>query len=242
MNKRILLTGASGGIGRNCVKPLLDAGYDLVLHYHNNLELLVEHLDGIKVKKRIPCLKADLTKEDEVQELFACIHDTVGPVDILINNAGVSSSGMSWKLSIDEWNHTLNSNITTAFLASKHAIPMMRERQWGRIINIASVVAQIGMPGTSAYAASKSALYGFTRSVAKELANKNITVNTLSLGYMETGMIETVTEEFKNEIIDKIPMKKLGSIDSIVSSILFLISEESSYITGQDIGINGGLA
>jgi NAD(P)-dependent dehydrogenase (short-subunit alcohol dehydrogenase family) len=242
MNKTILLTGASGGIGLNLIKPLSDAGYDLALHYHEKIEPLAEKLDEVKPKTKVACFKADLSVEADVITLFNGIKDFCGGVDIVINNAGISFSSMSWKMKLEDWMHTLNTNLTTAFLTTKHALPYMREQEWGRIINVSSVVAQTGVAGASAYAASKSALYGFTKSVAKEVANKNITINTLSYGYMDAGMIDTLTPEMRDYTLAQIPMKKFGPVENIASTLLLLASEESNYITGQNIPINGGLA
>jgi len=150
MSRTILLTGASGGIGRKCIEPLLKAGYRLALHYHENIEDLARELERIAPKQHIPCFKADLTREEDVIELFEAMRDSIGLPDILINNAGTSSSGVSWKLSFEEWNRTVSTNLNSVFLTTKHALPAMREKKWGRIVNISSVVAQLGMPGTSA--------------------------------------------------------------------------------------------
>ena len=242
MNKTILLTGASGGVGLELIKPLSDAGYDLALHYHEKLTPLANKLDEVKPTTKIACFKADLTIEAEVTALFNGIQDFCGGINILVNNAGISMSGMSWKMELGDWMTTLNTNLTSAFLCTKNALPFMRQNNWGRIINVSSVVAQTGFIGTSAYAASKAGLYGFTKSVAREVANKNITVNTMSYGYMNAGMIDVLTEELQEEILAQIPQKQFGPIESIAKTITFLASEEASYITGQNIPINGGLA
>ena len=242
MSKTILLTGASGGVGLELIKPLSDAGYDLALHYHEKLAPLANKLDEVKPTTKIACFKADLTDEAEVTAMFNGIKDFCGGIGILINNAGISISGMSWKMELSDWMTTLNTNLTSAFLCTKNALPFMRANSWGRIINVSSVVAQTGFIGTSAYAASKAGLYGFTKSVAREVANKNITVNTMSYGYMNAGMIDVLTEELQEEILAQIPQKQFGPIESIAKTITFLASEEASYITGQNIPINGGLA
>ena len=242
MTKTILLTGASGGVGLELIKPLSDAGYDLALHYYEKLEPLAEKLDEVRPKTKVACFKADLTLENDVIALFNGVKDFCSGIDILVNNAGISMSGMSWKMELIDWMTTLNTNLTSAFLCTKSALPYMRENNWGRIINVSSVVAQTGFIGTSAYAASKAGLYGFTKSVSKEVANKNITVNTMSYGYMNAGMIDVLTEDLQAEILAQIPRKQFGPIESIAKTITFLASEEASYITGQNIPINGGLA
>lgn len=242
MTKTILLTGASGGVGLELIKPLSEAGYNLALHYHEKLEPLAEKLDAVNPETKVACFKADLTLESEVIALFESIHEVFDGIDILVNNAGISISGMTWKMDLADWTTTLNTNLTSAFLCTKYALPYMRENAWGRIINVSSVVAQTGFIGTSAYAASKAGLYGFTKSVAREVANKNISVNTMSYGYMNAGMIDVLTDELQAQIIEQIPQKRLGPIDNIAETILFLASENAGYITGQNIPINGGLA
>ena len=242
MTKTILLTGASGGVGLELIKPLSDAGYNLALHYHEKLEPLAEKLDEVKPTTKVACFKADLTLETDVITMFNGVKDFCGGTDILVNNAGISMSGMSWKMELNDWMKTINTNLTSAFLCTKNALPYMRENNWGRIINVSSVVAQTGFIGTSAYAASKSGLYGFTKSVAREVANKNITVNTMSYGYMNAGMIDVLTEDLQAQILDQIPQKQFGPVESIAKTITYLASEEASYITGQNIPINGGLA
>ncbi|MGH2574986.1 MAG: SDR family oxidoreductase, partial [Ignavibacteria bacterium] len=148
---------------------------------------------------------------------------------------------VSWKLGLDEWNRVLAVNLTGPFLCIKHSLPLMRKNNWGRIINISSVVAQTGVPGTSAYSASKAGIFGLTKSISKEVANKNITVNTIALGYFNEGMIAQVPEELKMQIKSAIPKSDFGDPIDIVNCIHFLIEDTSSYVTGQTININGGL-
>ena len=242
MTKTLLLTGASGGVGRELIKPLADAGYNLALHYHEKIDELEAEIDRVKPKVKVACFKADLTRESDVVEMIDSINSHFGGVDVLVNNAGISLNAMSWKMDLVDWQKSLDTNLTTAFLCTKHVIPNMRKNEWGRIIHVSSVVAQIGVAGASAYAASKSALFGFTKSVAKEVANKNITVNTMSYGYLDAGMINSLSEEFQEELKNQIPQHRLGPVENVAQTILFLASPEANYITGQTININGGLA
>lgn len=241
MTKTILITGASGGVGTQLIEPLSKAGYNLALHYNTNLQALEEHLDRVKPATKVACIKGDLTREEEVKELVSTALDLFGSIDILVNNAGISSSSISWKMDLEHWNNTLNVNLTSTFLVCKHVIPHMRKNEWGRIINNSSVVAQSGMPGTTAYAASKAGIEGFSKSLAKELVSKNITVNTLSYGYMDAGMINVLTYEIKEIVRESIPQKRFGPVDNIAGAIKHLASNEADYVTGQVININGGL-
>jgi NAD(P)-dependent dehydrogenase (short-subunit alcohol dehydrogenase family) len=164
-----------------------------------------------------------------------------GKVDVLINNSGISRNAVTWKTTDADWEETLLVNLTAPFKLCRAFIPAMRKQNGGSIINITSVVAQTGVVGTAAYAASKAGLIGLTKTMAKELAPNNIGVNALSLGYFEKGMISNVPEDLKNEIVAQIPMKKLGSVQTICKTISWLIDDETSYVTGQVINLNGGL-
>ena len=237
----ILLTGASGGVGRSLIKGLSDAGYHLALHYKDGFDELSELITAIKPKTKVALFKADLRLESEVSEMVASIIDLYGKIDVLINNAGKSMSGMSWKQSLEDWDDLIRTNLTAPFLVCKHVLPHMREREYGRIINVSSVVAHIGMPGTTAYAASKSGLEGFTRSLAKEVVNKGITANNLAYGYMDAGMIDVLNDDMKNIVKAMIPANTFGPTDDILSALLYLADEKSSYVTGQTIHINGGM-
>jgi len=237
--KNILLIGASGGVGQQISVALAAQGHRLALHGLNNREGLDE-LAGRLGNDSKPYL-ADITIESQVQSLINEVMADFGSIDILINNAGVTRSAMSWKLSAEDWNDTISVNLTGPFLCSKHALAGMRENGWGRIINITSVVAQAGMPGTVAYAASKAGLIGMTKSMAKEVAKKGVTVNALALGYFEAGMLYTIPEEMREGIRETIPMESFGDTATISQTIGFLCSEEAGYITGQTINLNGGL-
>ena len=232
--KVILITGASGGLGSAMSEFLYNQGHKLVLHSNKGKIKLPE-------SKNLFHVKANLRDEKEVIQMFKKIEGVVGGVDILINNAGISKSGISWKTPLDEWQETIDVNLTAVFLTTKLSIPNMRKNKWGRIINISSIVGQTGFVGTVAYAASKAGLLGITKTLSKELASANITVNSLALGYFNQGMIRDVPEELKNEIIADIPMKKLGDPETICKTIDLLISDEGEYITGQTINLNGGL-
>ncbi len=233
--------GASSGIGSHLVKGLTDS-FNLALHYNTSsgkVEKLISELDNTK-SKIIP-YKADITNEKEVNSMVEKIKNDFGSIDVLINNAGVSIDAMTWKLSLESWQKVIDVNLTGPFLCIKHTLPVMRENNWGRIINISSVVASTGVPGTAAYAVSKSGLYGLTKTVSKEIAKYNITANIISLGYFDAGMLYTIGEDIREQIKQTIPQKEFGNPNEIVSCVKYLTSDNSKYITGQVIHINGGL-
>jgi 3-oxoacyl-[acyl-carrier protein] reductase len=242
LSRTILLIGASGGLGRRFAAEFGKSGYNLALHYHEHKEgtdSIERELKSSNVTLR--AYQADIQDESQVASLVKRVNENFGGIDILINNAGITKDAVSWKLRLDIWNEVLGVNLTGPFLCIKHVLPIMREKNWGRIINISSVVPQIGVAGTAAYSASKAGVSGLTKTIAKEVVNKNITVNTIALGYFREGMISQIPEDIRNMIRDSIPKKEFGDPMDIVNCIRFLIDENSSYITGQTININGGL-
>ena len=231
--KVILITGATGGLGSAMVKHFEKQDVRLVLHTFQQepFDVACEHA----------WFKADLRDENQVQNLVASVMANFGRVDVLINNAGISKNGMSWKLAPRDFNEVIAVNLTAPFLLCHGVIPSMRTHNFGRIINISSVVAQTGVPGTVAYAASKAGILGMTKTIAKEVANQSITCNALALGYFDQGMISEVSEELQQQIIAQIPKSRLGGVETILNTIDWLLKEESDYITGQTISLNGGL-
>ena len=239
--KIALLVGASGGVGVKLALDLAKAGFHLALHYksgENSIQSLVEEVNALT---SCIAVEADITKEAEVLQMVQQVEQALGPIDVLINNAGITRSGMTWKLSGADWEDTLAVNLTGPFYTSKAVLPGMRSRTWGRIINITSVVAQTAVPGTSAYAASKAGLIAMTRTIAAEVATKGITVNCLALGYFDAGMLYEIPEELRENIRNTIPQKSFGDISTISDTILHLCSDSASYMTGQTLNLNGGL-
>ncbi|MNK02205.1 3-oxoacyl-[acyl-carrier-protein] reductase FabG [compost metagenome] len=234
MDKRvIMITGATGGLGSAMVKHFEKQDVRLVLHTFQQepFDVACEHA----------WFKADLRDENQVQNLIASVIVNFGRVDVLINNAGISKNGMSWKLAPRDFNEVIAVNLTAPFLLCHGLIPSMRTHNFGRIITISSVVAQTGVPGTVAYAASKAGVLGMTKTIAKEVANHSITCNALALGYFDQGMISEVSGEMQQQIIAQIPKNRLGGVETILATIDWLLKEESDYITGQTISLNGGL-
>ena len=233
--KVILITGASGGLGADISSYLYEnTDLKLALHCYKNKISIAEN-------ERVLHVNADLSDNKQIESMVNKVLTVFGTIDVLINNAGVSKSNMSWKTQLRDWNETLAINLTAPFLMMKAVIPTMKNNNWGRIISITSVVAQTGVIGTAAYAASKAGLIGLTKSVSKEVAQSGITVNALALGYFNRGMINDVPEDLKDEIVNAIPVKKLGDANLICKQLLFLIDDDAAYITGQTININGGL-
>jgi NAD(P)-dependent dehydrogenase (short-subunit alcohol dehydrogenase family) len=233
-NKIILITGASGGMGKELTEYFNRQNCKLVLHYHRN-SIQTGNSESVMT------VQADLTDEQQVKGMIDAIIERFGRIDVVINNAGISRSSISWKTELEAWKETMAINLDAPFLVSKAVSPIMRDQRSGRIINITSIVAQTGMIGTAAYAASKAGLIGLTKTMSKELASSNVTVNALALGYFNTGMIRDVPQELQEKIIESIPMKQLGDPITVCKTIAWLISKESSYVTGQVINLNGGM-
>jgi NAD(P)-dependent dehydrogenase (short-subunit alcohol dehydrogenase family) len=231
--KVIVITGATGGLGSEMVKHFEQQNVRLALHTFQQepFDVACEHA----------WFKADLRDPQQIDTLIAAILANFGRIDVLINNAGISKNGMSWKLSDADFNEVVAVNLTAPFKLIKGFLPKMREQKSGRIISISSVVAQTGVVGTAAYAASKAGLIGLTKTVSKETATNGITVNCLALGYFNIGMIDEVAPEMQAQIIQAIPQQQLGSVATILATIDWLISKEADYITGQTISLNGGL-
>src|SRR3989344_140126 len=229
----IFITGATGGLGSAMVKHFETKNVSLALHAYQN--------ETFAVSCEHEWFQADLRDQQAIPQLVNDILKRFGRIDVLINNAGISRNGLSWKLADEDWNDVLAINLTAPFLLTKAVLPGMRIQQFGRIISISSVVAQTGVAGTAAYAASKAGLLGLTKTVAKETATSGITANALALGYFDTGMITEVSPELQEQIRLQIPKQRLGSVETILTTIDWLLLPASDYVTGQTISLNGGL-
>lgn len=229
----IFITGATGGLGTAMVRHFETTGVRLALHAYQQ--------DTFDVACEHAWFQADLRDEAGIPALVRQVLDRFGRIDVLINNAGISRNGLSWKLDAADWNDVMAINLSAPFHLMKAVLPGMRAQQHGRIISISSVVAQTGVAGTAAYAASKAGLLGLTKTVAKETATSGITVNALALGYFDSGMISEVSPELQEQIRLQIPKQRLGSVDTILTTIDWLLQPASDYVTGQTISLNGGL-
>lgn len=242
MTKIALVSGATGGLGQSIVIRLSEAGYDVAIHYNQNLKKAQELLRRLEGKQgRHMLFQADLSKEEDVISLCSEVRRKMGLVDVLINNAGIPFSGLSWKQTAAEWQTVFSINTMAAWLLSKHCIPMMREKSSGRIVYTSSVVAHRPLAGTSAYAASKAALEGLTRAQSVELARFGITVNCIAPGYFDAGMISSVNEEVRKDLIEHTPAQRLGASSELAEAVVYLCSEGAAYTTGQILHVNGGL-
>jgi len=241
-DKVCIVTGSSRGIGKGIATALAEEGAKVVINYRSQEDAAKKTADEIteKFHTDLEIVKADVSREKDVVAMVKRTKERFGTIDILVNNAGVFKDSTIWNMDKDFWDDVISTNLTGVFLCTKHAIPLMREKNWGRIINISSVVGQIGTFGASNYAASKAGVFGFTKAVAKEVARKNITVNCIALGYVETGMNLRLPEELRQKILEQIPMKRFGKVEEVAGSVVFLCSEEAAYITGQVIHLNGG--
>lgn len=233
--KKVILSGASGGLGIEIATALLNDGYFVYLLCNKNKAKLNELLTQFPNATQV--YEIDFEQNPD----FSALANSIGKVDAIVHALGVSSAGMSWKIPSEEWNRVMNLNLSVPFQLSQAFIPQMRQQNFGRIIFFSSIVAQKGFAGTAAYAASKSALIGLSRTMAVELANAGITVNCIAPGYMNKGMIEEVSDDFLSSILELIPSKKLGEASNIAHTVSFLLNEKASYITGQIINVNGGM-
>ena len=240
--RNVLLIGASGGLGKHISRGLAQAGYNIALHYNSHMESLKDSEENLKkLNIKFNTYQSNISEENEVKKLIDNVHIDFGNIDVLINNAGISIDGVTWKLDLNSWNKVLSVNLTGPFLCCKYVLPLMKQNNWGRIVNISSVVSQIGVPGTVAYSTSKSGLIGLTKTISKETIKFNITSHLIALGYFNAGMLYQIKEEIRNQIKDQIPKKEFGNPEEIINCLKYLISDNASYITGQTININGGM-
>ncbi len=235
------MTGASRGIGLACAKALAKAGNKVVLAARN-LEKLEAAAASIREEGgQALAITIDLSSPESIQESIKKAIAEAGPIHILVNNAGVTKDGLSMRMKMDDWNQVIQTNLTGAFVAAQAVMSGMMKERWGRIINIASVVGEMGNPGQANYVASKAGLIGLTKSLAQELASRNITVNAVTPGFIETDMTAVLSDEQKERITSLIPLKRLGQADDIAAAVAFLASDNASYITGHILKVNGGM-
>ena len=237
-DKKALITGASGGIGKELARVLVEYDAEVCISGRN-----VEELNELKESLGDKChiVPCDLSNKNEISELFSKSEEVLGQIDILVNNAGITKDNIFLRMSDQEWEDVLNINLNSTFNILKLITKGMVKRKYGRIINISSVVGATGGAGQVNYAASKAGLIGLTKSLSQELATRNITVNCIAPGFIETPMTEKLDDNRKDIIISSIPANRIGTPKDLSSAVLFLASQESSYITGQTIHINGGL-
>ena len=236
-NKKILVTGASGGIGNELVKKFVSLGGSVL-----GSGTKTEKLDQIKKKfPNIKVKKFDISDHSRIEEFIDNVTLELGGLDILVNNAGTNVDNLSLRMKDDEWKKVIDVNLTATFLLSKHAIKKMLKNKFGRIVNITSVVGHTGNLGQSNYAASKAGIVGMSKSLAIEYAKKNITINCVSPGFIDSDMTLNIAEKVKMYLTSRIPMGKLGNGEDVSNCVAFLSSDQASYVTGETMHVNGGM-
>ena len=238
------VTGASQGIGEGCARVLAEAGAKVVVASRNleRLERLAGEINQTRADSAGALAVAmDVTREEQIKEAFRKALDHFGKIDILVNNAGVTRDGLVLRMKRQDWDEVLNTNLTAAHLCIQQVLPGMMRRRYGRIINITSVVALLGNAGQANYVASKAGLIGLTRAVAQEYASRNITVNAVAPGFIETAMTQSMPAETREKLAARIPLGRLGRVLDVAHAVKFLASEEASYITGHVLHVSGGL-
>jgi 3-oxoacyl-[acyl-carrier protein] reductase len=236
-----LVTGASQGIGRACAVTLAKAGATVALAARNEAKLkevvaLIEAEGG-----KAAAFPLDVASEPAIKSTVKDISAQLGKIDILVNNAGITRDTLLMRMKRADWDDVLTTNLSAPFLLSQAVIGGMMKQRWGRIINITSIVGEMGAPGQANYASSKAGLIGLTLSIAREVASRNITVNAVAPGYIATAMTEVLTEEQKQSITAQIPLGRQGSDADVANAVLFLASNEAGYITGHVLDVNGGM-
>jgi 3-oxoacyl-[acyl-carrier protein] reductase len=240
-NRTALVTGASRGIGRACALALAESGARVAVAARNleQLESLAGEIRALGREAYVAPM--DLAEAESIKEAIAKTAKDFGPIAILVNNAGITKDGLAMRMKKPDWDVVIATNLTGAFIAIQQVLPGMMRERWGRIINISSLVGEMGNAGQANYAASKAGLIGLTKSIAQEMGSRNITVNSVAPGYVETDMTHGLSEELKQKMLDNIPLKRMGRPGDVAAAVRFLASEEAGYITGHVLDVNGGL-
>jgi acetoacetyl-CoA reductase len=236
MSRVALVTGGTRGIGEAISIMLKQADYTVAANYGGNDEAANEFSSRTGIKT----YKFDVSDFNAVGAGIASIEADLGPVEVLVNNAGITRDGTMHRMDFEQWNAVIQTNLSSCFNCSRAVIEGMRDREFGRIVNIGSINGQAGQYGQVNYAAAKSGIHGFTKALAKEGAAKGITVNAIAPGYVETEMVRAVPEDVLVKIIKTIPVGRLGKVEDIARGVLFLVSDDASFITGSTVDINGG--
>jgi 3-oxoacyl-[acyl-carrier protein] reductase len=242
MNKRVVLvTGASRGIGRACALDLAQNGARVVLAARNREKLEAVAGEVRQSGGQASIVEIDLASVDSIREAFAKSSADFGPTEILVNNAAITKDGLALRMKREDWDTVLQTNLSGTFFCIQQVLQPMLRARWGRIINISSVVGEMGNAGQANYAASKAGLIGLTKSLAQEIGSRGVTVNAIAPGFIETDMTGALSEELKEKLLTTIPLRRIGQPADVAAAVRFLASEEAGYITGHVLDVNGGL-
>ena len=244
MNKVAFITGSTRGIGKQIAKTLAKEGFDVVINYmteEDNYNEVIKEVENENQNIKCTAVKGDVTSFEDCENMIKEIIDTYGKIDVLVNNAGITKDMLLLRMKEKDFRDVIDVNLVGTFNLTKCASSYMIKAKSGRIINLASVVGIAGNSGQSNYAASKAGIIGFTKSIAKELASRNILVNAVAPGFIQTKMTEVLSDSVKENILEQIPLRKFGTTEDVANVVKFLASEDSKYITGQVIHIDGGM-
>ncbi|GMQ84498.1 MAG: 3-oxoacyl-[acyl-carrier-protein] reductase [Acidimicrobiia bacterium] len=243
MNRVALVTGGSRGIGRAVAELLATKGHRVAVNYAANQAAADAAVEAIAAAGGSAiAVQADVGDPEAVSDMFAMVGERLGPVEILVNNAGITRDGLVLRMGVEAWDTVIETNLRSVYLASKAALRDMLRARWGRIISISSISGITGNPGQSNYAASKAGIIGFTKSVAREVGSRGITVNAVAPGFIETDMTGALGEEIKSAVAERVALGRLGQPEEVAAAVGYLASDDASYVTGHTLVVDGGIA
>ena len=240
-NKVALITGGTRGIGKAIAKKFAENGYNLVINYVSENTNLEKLKNDINSKNEILFVRANVGDFESSEELVKQAVEKFGKIDVLVNNAGITRDNLIMRMKEEDFDNVININLKGTFNVTKNVVPYMMKKRSGKIVNVSSVVGVSGNAGQCNYAASKAGIIGFTKSIAKELASRNILANCVAPGFIDTDMTEVLSDSVKENINNQIPLKRMGTAEEIAKAVYFLAGEDNTYITGQVLSIDGGM-